>query len=63
MITNSNRSGSIRDESGKDRREKPEDDVRSGRSSDGPAAAEETRLKLRRQKIIDVAGERKLVDA
>lgn len=63
MIVNANRSGLVRDESGKDRREKPQDDVRSGRSSDKPEAAEKHRLKLRRQKIIDVDGERVLVDA
>jgi hypothetical protein len=64
MITNANRSGSVRDESRKDRREKkPQDDVRSGRSSDKPEATEKKKLKLRRQKIIETDGERMLIDA
>jgi hypothetical protein len=63
MITNADRSGSVRDEARKDKRQKPQDDVRSGRSSEAPSAYEEQKLKLRRQKIVDVNGERVLVDA
>jgi hypothetical protein len=63
MITNANRSGAVRDESGKDRRKAPQDDVRSGRSSDKPDVAEKQKLTLRRQKIIEIDGERMLVDA
>jgi hypothetical protein len=63
MIANSNRSGSVRARPGKDQREKPQDDVRSGRSADEPLATPQGRLWLRRQKIIEVNGKRKLVDA
>jgi hypothetical protein len=63
MITNANRSGSVRDESGKDRREKPQDEVRSGRSSDRPEVVKRQKFKLRRQKIKEISGELMLVDA
>lgn len=62
MISNANRSGVVRTKRGEDRH-KPRDDIRSGRSGDKPELTESKRLTLHRQKIIDVNGQRRLVDA
>jgi len=61
MISNANRSGVVRTKPGEDRH-KPQDDVRSGRSCDKPDRTESKRLDLRRQKIVEVNGVRRLVD-
>jgi hypothetical protein len=62
MISNANRSGLVRSKPGDDRRKPHQDDVRSGRSGDKPMQAKSRRLDLRRQKIIEVNGVRRLFD-
>jgi hypothetical protein len=63
MITNANRSGFVRVEPGDDRPGKPQDDRRSGHVSDAPPKDEKQKFGLqRRQKIIEVNGERRLAD-
>jgi hypothetical protein len=62
MITNADRSGSVRVEIGKDRRTEQQDETRSGSVSDR-APQDEKRHFGRRQKIAEVNGERVLVDA
>jgi hypothetical protein len=62
MIANSHRSGVVRVERGEDR-QKPQSDVRSGRSSEGEPVDERQQLNLRRQKIVEVDGELRLIDA
>jgi hypothetical protein len=63
MITNAHRSGSDRVARGEDRK-KPQDDIRSGAVSDGPIKEQVMTFGLRRrQKIIEVNGVRRLVDA
>lgn len=65
MISNSNRSGFVRVEADDKRRTKPhQDDIRSGRVSDKPSKEKKRAFGLRRrQKIKEVDGELRLVDA
>jgi hypothetical protein len=64
MITNANRSGSVRVEPGEeDRRDKPQDDRRSGRISDKPSKDKKRTFGLaRRQRIRTVNGRLELED-
>lgn len=62
MIANAHRSGVVRSERGDDR-QKPQDDIRSGRSSEGVSSNERRDVNLRRQQIVEVNGERRLVDS
>lgn len=61
MIANAHRSGVVVSERS-DERQKPQSDVRSGRSAEGQQKDERKDVNLRRQRIIEVNGERRLVD-
>ena len=64
MINNANRGGFVRERPTKELRDKPQDESRSGSSTqvDSEAPKQETLL-LPRKKIVEIDGRRRLVDA
>jgi hypothetical protein len=62
MLTNSNRSGFIREKPSKDTRAKPQSETRSGRSAAVTDKQDSREIQLPRKRIVEINGKRKLVD-